>query len=36
MSLLIVILAVAGIVLIYSGITGKRPQEVIKNALGGK
>lgn len=35
MSLLIVMLAVAGIVLIYYGVTGKRPQQVIKEALSG-
>lgn len=33
MSLLIVLLIVVGIVLIYYGVTGKRPQEVIKEAL---
>lgn len=33
MSLLIVILVVVGIVLIYYGVTGKRPQQVIKEAL---
>lgn len=35
MSLLIVMLLVAGIVLIYYGITGKRPNVVIKEALSG-
>lgn len=35
MSLLIVILVAAGIILIYYGITGKRPQQIIKDALGG-
>lgn len=33
MSLLIVLLIVTGIVLIYYGITGKRPQQVVKEAL---
>lgn len=33
MSLLIVLLIVIGIVLIYYGVTGKRPQQVIKEAL---
>lgn len=33
MNLLIVILIVVGIVLIYYGFTGKRPQAVIKEAL---
>lgn len=36
MSLLIVLLAAAAIVLIYYGVTGKRPQTVIQEALGGK
>lgn len=36
MSLLIVILLAAAIVLIYYGVTGKRPQQTIKDALGGK
>jgi hypothetical protein len=33
MPLLIVILVMTGIVLIYYGVTGKRPQTVIKEAL---
>lgn len=36
MSLLIVILVGTGIVLIYYGITGNKPQAVIKQALSGK
>ena len=36
MNLLIVILIGAGIILIYYGITGKKPQQVVKQALGGK
>lgn len=36
MSLLIVILAAAGIVLIYYGVTGKRPQQVVREALKNK
>lgn len=36
MSLFIVILAGAGILLIYYAVTGKKPQEVIAQALGGK
>lgn len=35
MNLLIVILVAAGIILIYYGVTGKRPQQVIKEALSG-
>jgi len=35
MSLLLVILGVAGIVLIYYGVTGTRPQEVIRRAFSG-
>lgn len=33
MSLLVVLLIVTGIILIYYGVTGKRPQQIIKEAL---
>lgn len=35
MSLLVVLLIIIGIVLIYYGVTGKRPQQVIKEAFSG-
>lgn len=35
MALLIVLLLITGIILIYYGVTGKRPQQVIKEALSG-
>jgi hypothetical protein len=35
MNLLIVILVAAGIVLIYYGVTGVQPQQVIKQAMSG-
>lgn len=35
MPLLIVVLIAAGVVLIYYGVTGKRPQQVIQEAFSG-
>lgn len=36
MELVILLIIVGGIVLIYSAITGKKPQELIAQAFGGK